>query len=118
MVVVDPGPESYSLRPEELVEVPGGALRQLLTRKAIHFRDPLRGIDYDVQIEGELFALYRHDEPDPQESRRTFQSLSALLLALLLALLASDCQIIPRIDTTPAWLLDARKEKEQAHAQG
>ncbi len=114
MVVVDPGPESYLLRPEELVEVPGGALRQLLIRKAIHFRDPLRGIDYDVQIEGELFALYRHDEPDPQESRRTFQSLSALLLALL----ASDCQVIPRIDTVPAWLLDARKEKEQAHAQG
>ncbi len=103
--------EGSPLSPAQLAEIPGGMLRQLLTRKALHFRDPQSGIGYDVQIEGDLFALYAHSDPDPAASRRTYQSLSALLLALL----AADCRVIARTDTTPDWLLDARKG--QPHAQ-
>ena len=90
-----PKPEGQVLSSVELAELSGGALRRTLTENALWFS--LDGADYVVQLEDTQFVLDYHSEA-PFGYKRPFNSLSALLLAVL----ADECRVIPRKEVTHA----------------
>ena len=84
-----PKPDGQVLSSTELAELSGGALRRLLTDKALWFS--IDSVDYMIQMEKDRFILDYHSD-QPFGYRRPFQSLSALLLVVL----TDECRIIPR----------------------